>query len=319
MDVSYHYPPEVFTLLVDTIPLLCRSKQDVIIFLKGAGVSSSVLQDLEHRVKIDRKNINKYEIVRTCLQRINDKGDSEIRSRREIIKRDVEIEEFSCCWDSDRLKAKGLVSEIRTIVNVKDSFTKMNQERAKEKEQKAREARNQIEKEKIKKENIQKIKADLFSLFSLDDEPHKRGKLLEKVLNELFKSFEILIKEDFKRDIPDKSTTMEQIDGVVEIDGNIYIVEMKWLKEPIGIETIAQHLVRLFNRSDARAIFIAANGFKDTVIAQCREALSQKTIVLCSLEEIVILLENNADLKSFLKKKITGATLYKEPFFKVDI
>ncbi|MBK8453034.1 MAG: restriction endonuclease [Thiofilum sp.] len=321
MDVSYHYPPEVFSLLVDTIPLLCKSKQDVILFLKGSGVSNSDLHDLEHRVKTDRQNINKYEIVRTCLQRINQKGDSEIRTRRELIKRVVEIEEFSCCWEGDRLKAKGLVSEIRKIVNIKDTFTKINQERAREKDQQAQASKIQIEKEKekVRKESIQKIKSDLFYLFSLDNEPHKRGKLLEKVLNDLFKSFEILIKEDFKRAIPNQSTTMEQIDGVIELDGNIYLVEMKWIQEAVGIETIAQHLVRLFNRGDTKAIFIAANGFKETAIAQCREVLSQKTIVLCSLEEIVMLLERSADLKSFLKRKITGTTLYKEPFFKVEI
>lgn len=319
MEISYHYPPEVFTLLVDTIPLLCKSKIDVIIFLKGAGVSTSTLQDLEHRVKTDRQNINKYEIVRTALQRINDKGDSEIRTRREIIKRVVEIEEFSCCWENDRLKAKGLVSEIQKIVNIKDSFTKINQERVREKEERLEKSRKKLAREKRRKENIQKIKTDLFSLFSLDAEPHKRGKLLEIVLNSLFQNAGILVKEDFTRRVHNQSTTMEQIDGAVEIDGNIYIVEMKWLKEPIGVDTIAQHLVRLFNRGDARAIFIAAHGFKDTAIEQCREALSQKTIVLCTLEEIVMLLESEADLKDFLKKKIIGATLDKEPFVKVDI
>ncbi len=141
MEVTYHYPPEVFTLLVDTIPLLCKSKLDVIIFLKGAGVSGVVIESLENRVRTDRENINKYEIVRVCLERINNKGDSEIRTRREIIKRVVEIEEFSCCWENDRLKAKGLVSEIRKIVNIKDSFTKMNQERTREKEQRSADAR----------------------------------------------------------------------------------------------------------------------------------------------------------------------------------
>lgn len=317
MEISYHYPPEVFSLLVDTIPLLCRSKQDVIIFLKGAGVSNAILGDLENRVKVDRQNINKYEIVRTCLDRVNSKGDSEIRTRREIIKRVVEIEEFSCCWENDRLKAKGLVAEIRNIVNVKDSFTKMNQERSREKEERLKQAREKIEQEKTKKINLEKIKSDLFSLFSMDEEPHKRGKLLEKVLNDLFQAFGILIKDDFKRTIPKQSTVMEQIDGVVEIENNIYIVEMKWHKDPIGVETIAQHLVRLFNRGDARAIFIAANGFKDTAIEECREALSKKTIILCSLEEIVMLLEQNSDLNDFFKKKIIGATLDKEPFLKV--
>jgi restriction endonuclease Mrr len=319
MEISYHYPPEVFTLLVDTIPLLCKSKIDVIIFLKGAGVSNTILGDLEHRVRTDRKSINKYEIVRSCLQQINDKGDSELRTRREIIKRVVEIEEFSGCWENDKLKAKGLVSDIRKIVNVKDSFTKMNQERTKEKEIRAKEAKDLIKKRKERKSKHDSVKNNLYSLFSLDHEPHKRGKLLEKVLNDLFRLHNIFIKEDFKRSIPHKSTIMEQIDGVIEIDGNIYLVEMKWLKDPIGVAEISQHLVRLFNRGEARAIFIAANGYKETAIQECKEVLAKKTIILCSLEEIVMLLEKDADLKKFLKHKIVGATVDIDPFIKVSI
>jgi len=39
MNIIHHYPPELFNLLVDTIPLLFRSKMDVVIFFLGAGVS----------------------------------------------------------------------------------------------------------------------------------------------------------------------------------------------------------------------------------------------------------------------------------------
>ena len=37
-DITFHYPPELFSLLVDTIPLLNRSKKDVLLFFRGAGV-----------------------------------------------------------------------------------------------------------------------------------------------------------------------------------------------------------------------------------------------------------------------------------------
>ena len=95
MESEYHYPPEVFNLLVDTIPLLCKSKKDVIIFFKGAGVPSIHLSELENKVITDRSSINKYEIVRTVLQKINEIGDSALRARREVIKRIVEFEQFS--------------------------------------------------------------------------------------------------------------------------------------------------------------------------------------------------------------------------------
>ncbi|HVO60793.1 MAG TPA: hypothetical protein VMT53_07645 [Terriglobales bacterium] len=38
MDIVFHYPPELTQLLIQTIPLLCPSKKDVLSFFKGAGV-----------------------------------------------------------------------------------------------------------------------------------------------------------------------------------------------------------------------------------------------------------------------------------------
>lgn len=319
MESEYHYPPEIFNLLVDTIPLLCRSKMDVIIFFKGAGVSAKHLSDLQNTVQVDRESINKYEISRTVLQRINEKGDSELRTRREVIKRIVEFEEFSTCWSTDQMKAKGCVAELRKIVNVKDSFTKMNHERKREKETRIAESKKAIDQVNSKRKEIDSLKQEFFSLFGMDSEPQKRGKQLEKVLNGLFRVYGVLIKEDFKRKSPDCPGVIEQIDGIVEFEGNIYIVEMKWVKEPIGVDKIAPHLVRLFNRGDARAIFITSNGYTEPVIAECREVLSQKTIVLCTLQEIVCLLENQGDLVQLLKQKVRAATGDKDPFIEVVI
>ena len=317
MESEYHYPPEIFNLLVDTIPLLCRSKNDVIIFFKGAGVSETHLNDLQKRVQSSREGINKYEISRTILQRINEKGDSELRTRREVIKRIVEFEEFSTCWPNDQMKAKGCVAELRKLVNVKDSFTKMNHERKREKETRVADSKKTTDQKNAKRREIETLKQDLFSLFTMENEPQKRGKQLEKVLNGLFQAYGILIKEDFKRKSPDCPGVIEQIDGIVEFEGNIYIVEMKWVKEPIGVDKIAPHLVRLFNRGDARAIFITSDGYTKPAIAECREVLSQKTIVLCTLQEIVFLLENQGDLVQLLKHKVSVATGDKEPFVEV--
>ena len=95
MDISFHYPPELFQLLVDTIPLLCRSKLDVLLFFKGAGIDYQVMSDLWKRVETDRGNINKYEIVRTILTRINERSENTLRERREVLRRVTEFEDFS--------------------------------------------------------------------------------------------------------------------------------------------------------------------------------------------------------------------------------
>jgi len=317
MEESYHYPPEVLNLLVDTVPLLCKAKNDVLVFFRGAGVSESLMSDLTQRVRIDRENINKYEIARTVIQRINEKGDSELRTRREIVKRVVEFEDFSTCWANDQLKAKGLVGELRRVVNVKDSFTRMSQEREREKKERINIKEKELSEKRKRYEEIERIKADFYSLFSLENEPQKRGKHLEKVLNALFSSYGILVKEDFKRVDPDGAGIIEQIDGVIEFSGHIYLVEMKWVKKPIGVEKLSQHLVRVYGRPDARGLFIASDGYADSAIAQCREALSQKTIALVSLHEIVRMLERQGDLVQLLGKKVQAATVDKNPYLEI--
>ncbi len=317
MNQGYHYPRAIKPSGADTIPLLCRAKNDILLFFRGAGVSNKFFLDLQSRINQDRKNINKYEIARTILQRINEVGDSELRTRREVLKRVVEFENFSVCWPTDQLKAKGLVSEIRDVVNVKDSFTRINKEREKEKNERIREQRKIFQKEQNKNTKLSEIKSNLYSLFGLDSQPRERGKLLEQVLNDLFSTYEILIQEDIRRVDPDGAGVVEQIDGVVEFDANIYLVEMKWHKDPIGVEKISQHLVRLFSRPDVKGLFISSSRFTETAIAQCREALSQRTIVLCTLEELVFLLDNKGDLVNFFRQKIRAATVDKNPFIEI--
>ena len=112
LDIVFHYPPELTQLLIQTIPLLCPAKRDVLLFFKGSGVADSVRADLEEQLRKDRHSINKYEIVRTVLDRLNAKGEPALRERREILRRVTEFEDFSTCWPDDQLKAKGLVAEI---------------------------------------------------------------------------------------------------------------------------------------------------------------------------------------------------------------
>lgn len=119
------------------------------------------------------------------------------------------------------------------MVNVKDTFTRIAKEH--ESERKARIAQKQAEIEKIskKKEDVARVKGELFSLFS-EKNRQKRGKALEKVLNSLFQVYKILIREAFTLTGDDGEGVVEQIDGVIEIDGHLYFIEMKWWEKPIG-------------------------------------------------------------------------------------
>lgn len=317
MAEQFHYPPEVFNLLVDTIPLLCRSKQDVVLFLQGAGVASEDLAEVSRIVRTNRDAINKFEIVRNVLTKVNARGDSGLRPRREIIKRVTEFDNFDTCWDSDRLKAKGLVAELGKTVNVKDSFTRMKQERDAEREQTLARQRAEQAAAAEKRAKIEDVSTRLFALFGMDDKPQERGKLLEAVLNDLFKAYGIHVREDFRRKSPDTGTVLEQIDGVIELDGAIHLVEMKWLNAPVGIGEFTPHLSRLFMRANAHGIFIATNGYTESVLTECKNALNLKTIFLCSLQEFVMLLQRQGDLVALLKRKSQAAIIDKKPYLEI--
>jgi len=78
----FHFSPDLLNLLIDTIPRLCKSKKDVLIFFFSAGVNQNLLADINTKLQQDVNSINKYEIARTALVRLNDAGDVALRERR---------------------------------------------------------------------------------------------------------------------------------------------------------------------------------------------------------------------------------------------
>lgn len=316
MDISFHYPPELLQLLIDTVPKLCKSKRDLLLFFQGAGVPKTVLKPYETLLLTAKDSFNKYHVTRELLTKLNEQGERTLRERRELLKRVTEFDDFSVCWENDRAAARGLVAQVRDLVNVKDSFTRMRIEKDEEKRkrQEQQEAEKSLEQER--RNRRQKIKADLFALFGEPD-AHRRGKALEKVLNELFGCFDVLVRESFTIKGKCGEGVIEQIDGLIELEGHLYLVEMKWWNSPIGVGDVAPHLVRVFNRGgQARGIFISYTDFTEPAIISCREALNRgAVVVMATLQEIVTLLENEVDFKKWLKTKVNAAIVDKEPFY----
>jgi restriction system protein len=318
MDITFHYPPELFQLLIDAVPKLCKSKSDLLLFFQGAGVPKAILQPYETLLRTNKTAFNKYPVTRVLLTKLNEQGERSLRVRRELLKRITEYENFSVCWESDQAAARGLVAQIRELVNVKDSFTRMRMEKDEERRKRVeeQEAAAKAKQERVAKR--EKVKSDLYALFAEAD-AHKRGKMLERVLNELFACHDILVREAFTIKGKCGEGVIEQIDGLVELESHPYLVEMKWWNTTIGVGDISPHLVRVFSRGgQARGIFISHTEFTDPAIAQCRDALAQgAVVVLATLQEIVSLLESGSEMKPWLKQKISAAIIDKRPYTKV--
>jgi|SRR5579859_2478877 len=317
VDISYHYPPELLELLCDVVPLLFRSKQGVIDFFAGAGVPLKHLDDWKLKISQDRDAVKKHQMARSILCRINDTGEPALAYRREVLKRISEFEDFSSCWDNDRLKAQGLVAQIQKLVHVKDSFTRMNLEREKERKERQAVYLAQVAAKQKQAEEHATLKSAFYKLFGEKD-VHKRGKQLEGALNSLFASADFLVREAFTVKGQKGEGIIEQIDGAVEIDGQLYLVEMKWWDKPIGREEIAPHFVSVYGRGDVGGIFISYSGFTAGAIDDARTGLAQKVFVLVELREIVDVLEREGDIKGFFKQKILRAKSDRNPFYKIS-
>lgn len=310
-DDPYHWPPELLSLLIDAIPLLCRSKEDVLGFLRGAGVPETMLADFRRKLAADRTSVGKYPIARDVLTRLNEQGDAGLGARRAVLRRVTEFEDFSSCWPTDQLKAKGLIAEVRRVVNVKDSFTRMQQERDAEQQPRQAEQRAAAARVAQRRRRCRDLHARLSALYSATD-AHRRGLDLEKILNEVFAMDGLLIRESFVLRREDGQAA-EQIDGAIELDGEQYLVEMKWWADPLGVDAVSRHLVRVFNRGGVRGLFISESGFAQPAIDECVCALTQVVFVLALLRELIVLLEREESLADWLREKVRRATVERKP------
>lgn len=310
---AWHYPPELIELVVTAMSLLNKGKQGELDFFRGAGVPAKFLADLDVQVATDRTAISKAQIARQVLVRLNDAGDSMLGPRREVLNRIVRTESFEQCWPDDRLPAKGVVAEIRDVVKRYDAFTRMKAERDSERAERLAEKAVEVEKQRARRQERQQVRADLFALFSEKD-PHRRGKQLEGVLNRLFQLDGMGVREAFHLTGDEGEGIVDQIDGVTEIDGELYLVEMKWLADRVGPPELGQHFSRVFLRHTARGIFISASGFTEPAVSEAKLALTRMVCVLCELEEIVKLLDHDdASVLDYFREKVQAAVSERRP------
>ncbi len=306
-DDPYHMPPDLMDLLIEAIPMLCRSKPGVLAFFRGCGIPDRLTADLRAQVETDRDSISKYQITRIILTRINEQGDPALTQRREVVRRVTGFEDFSACWPEDRLKAQGLVAAIRDVVNLKDSLTRILQAqdgvlREHQREQEAQAAakrRKRGEREALRRR---------FTALAAMTVPRQRGLAFESALNDLFKLDGLCIREAFTLASSDGKVG-EQFDGLVTMGSHPVLVEAKWHADQLGVNDVCRHLVRVYGRPPGvHGLIISASGFAVPAIDECTRALASRVIMLAELPELFMLLENPAaSISAWLQAKYLAA------------
>ena len=102
-----------------------------------------------------------------------------------------------------------------------------------------------------------------------------------------------------------------------QIDGEVYLIEMKWLKPPVSVDDVSRHLVRVFNRCSVRGIVVSATDFTGPAEKVCAEALTQRVVMLATVEELLVLLRERRDLVELMREMLQAAMLDKKPFLNI--
>ena len=315
-STTWHYPPDFMAMMVDTIPLLVRSKADLLAFFRGAGVPDDVLSPVRARLAADRDGVKMFDIARHVLYGVNEMGgDVGLQVRREIVKRVTQFTAFDKCYENNAMKARGGVKQISDFVRDRDTVTRLHDELERERSKAMAAATRKVEEQAQKRRNREAIARDLNALFASTN-PQQRGKQLESVLNRLFRLDGVLVLEDFRRVAVSGNGVIEQIDGVIQFDGQTYLVEMKWWNERLGVADVSDHMIRVFSRAQSRGIYIVYPGYTSTAVDRVREQLGRAPFVLCELEEVVHVLDTQTSVPDWLRPKVSAAIAELNPFKK---
>jgi restriction system protein len=87
MEIIFHYPPELLSLLIETLPRLCKTKRDLLVFFQGAGVNRNMLSPYDELLRTNRDAFKKHIVTRELLTKLNELGERSLRERRELLKR----------------------------------------------------------------------------------------------------------------------------------------------------------------------------------------------------------------------------------------
>ena len=91
-------------------------------------MTASMTINIDEELADNPKALNKYDMTRRLLTQ--HRGDAALSIRRQLVRRVVEFEDFSRCYENKRATGARVGREIQLeVVNIKDSFTRMNQAR----------------------------------------------------------------------------------------------------------------------------------------------------------------------------------------------
>ena len=143
---------------------------------------------------------------------------------------------------------------------------------------------------------LAQLKDEFFRLAVVSDR-NKAGLALEQLLNQLFDLFQLHPRQPFR-------IVGEQIDGSFELDGQIYLLEAKWEKQPLPEADLLIFRGKIEGKSTfTRGVFIALND----VSLPARDAITRgkaPAFFVMNGHDLIMILSEAVSLTDFLRKRV---------------
>lgn len=126
---------------------------------------------------------------------------------------------------------------------------------------------------------------------------NKAGLALEQLLNRLFAIFDLAPRQPFR-------VVGEQIDGSFQLDGQVYLIESKWEKDPLPEGPLLVFRGKIEGKSTfTRGVLIALND----VSGPAREAITRgkaPSFFVMNGHDLIMILEEAIALPDFLRRRV---------------
>lgn len=136
-----------------------------------------------------------------------------------------------------------------------------------------------------------------FLQLAAEPDRNRAGLALEKLLNQLFGTFDLRPRQPFR-------VVGEQIDGSFELEGQIYLLESKWEKDALPEADLLIFRGKIEGKSTfTRGVFIALND----VSTPAREAITRgkaPSFFVMNGHDLMMILSEAISLTDFLRKRV---------------
>ena len=137
----------------------------------------------------------------------------------------------------------------------------------------------------------------LIDLSSSETSKQNKGYEFEKYLRDLFDAAGLKPRESYR-------VKGEQIDGSIEFNGNVYLVEAKWTGGPVNRSDLVVFADKVSRKSKfTRGIFVSHSGCVENAVETYAIGKTPE-IILIDMKEMTWALENGIDIEDVLSKKV---------------